>query len=35
MDKPVGFNAGAIDPAYNHRAVRLIHGLTFGIGVNF
>jgi hypothetical protein len=35
MDKPVGFNAGAIDPAYNHRAVRLIHGLQFGVGVNF
>lgn len=35
MNQPVGFNAGAIDPAYNHRALRFYHGFTVGVGINF
>jgi len=35
MNKPVGFNAGAIDPAYNHRPLRLYHGINVGIGLVF
>ncbi|MCU0705501.1 MAG: hypothetical protein MUF18_16125 [Fimbriiglobus sp.] len=35
MDEPIGFNYGAIDPAYGRQAFRLIHGLNIGFGVFF
>lgn len=35
MEEPVGFNMGAIDPAYGDQAFRLIHGLNVGIGLFF
>jgi len=35
MAEPVSFNFGAIDPAYNHRPVRIFHGFHVGISVNF
>ena len=35
MNKPVGFDAGAIDPAYNHRPFRYFQGLNFGAGFSF
>jgi len=35
MNQPVGFNAGAIDPAYNHRPVRFYHGFNVGVGLVF
>ncbi len=35
MQQPVGFNVGAIDPSYKHRAVRIFHGFHVGVGINF
>jgi len=35
MDEPVGFNMGAIDPAYGDNQFRIIHGVNFGIGLFF
>lgn len=35
MDDPIGFNYGAIDPAYGTQYFRIIHGLNVGIGVFF
>lgn len=32
MDKPVGFNMGAIDPAYETKVFRYLQGLNFGVG---
>lgn len=35
MQQPVGFNVGAIDPSYKHKAVRIFHGFHVGVGINF
>jgi len=35
MDEPIGFNYGAIDPAYKTQYFRLIHGLNVGLGIFF
>jgi hypothetical protein len=35
MQQPVGFNVGAIDPAYGTKVFRLVQGFTFGVGINF
>lgn len=35
MDEPIGFNYGAIDPAYGTQYFRLIHGLNVGVGIFF
>jgi hypothetical protein len=32
MEHPIGFNFGAIDPAYEKRWWRCIHGCNFGVG---
>ena len=35
MNQPIGFNAGAIDPAYSHQPIRIIQGINVGIGISF
>jgi hypothetical protein len=35
MNQPVGFDAGAPDPAYNHRVIRFFQGLNFGVSLTF
>ncbi len=35
MQQPVGFNAAAPDPAYDHRGVRIYHGFHVGISAAF
>lgn len=35
MREPVGFNYGALDPEYDTKVFRLIHGLNFGVGLFF
>jgi len=35
MKEPIAFDMGALDPAYNTRAFRLVHGFHFGIGLFF
>ena len=35
MEKPIGFNYGAIDPAYSTKFLRLVHGVNVGIGLTF
>jgi hypothetical protein len=35
MSEPVSFNFGAIQPAYNHRPVRVFHGFHVGMSINF
>jgi hypothetical protein len=35
MDQPIGFNYGAIDPAYNTQVFRLLHGVNVGLGLFF
>jgi Legionella pneumophila major outer membrane protein precursor len=35
MEKPVGFDFGAIDPTYSKKAWRLLHGCNFGVGYTF
>lgn len=35
MDQPIGFNYGAIDPAYETQYFRIIHGLNVGVGIFF
>jgi hypothetical protein len=35
MEQPIGFNYGAIDPAYETQYFRLIHGLNVGVGIFF
>jgi hypothetical protein len=32
MAQPVGFDVGALDPAYEKKAYRLLHGCNFGVG---
>jgi Legionella pneumophila major outer membrane protein precursor len=31
LESPVGFDVGAIDPAYGRKAIRVIHGLNVGL----
>ena len=35
MHQPIGFNYSAIDPAYDIRAFRIIHGVNVGVGLFF
>jgi hypothetical protein len=35
MDKPISFNYGAIDPAYETKFLRFVHGINFGLGLTF
>ena len=35
IEEPVGFNMGAIDPAYGDHQFRIIHGANFGVGLFF
>lgn len=35
MEKPISFNYGAIDPAYERKFLRLVHGVNAGIGITF
>jgi hypothetical protein len=35
MERPVGFNVGAIDPAYGTKVFRLLQGANFGIGYSW
>jgi hypothetical protein len=35
IEEPIGFNYGAIDPAYKTQYFRIIHGLNVGFGVFF
>ena len=35
MRDPVGFNFDAIDPVYDTKAFRLVHGVNVGIGLFF
>jgi hypothetical protein len=35
MEKPVGFDFGAIDPSYKTRVLRLFHGFNIGVSFNF
>ena len=35
MAEPIDFNYGAIDPAYDTRAFRIVHGFHVGLGLFF
>ena len=35
MSKPIDFNYGAIDPAYNHQLFRLYHYANVGVSIIF
>ena len=35
QDMPIGFNYGALDPAYGRQAFRMVHGLNIGLGLFF
>ncbi len=35
MSQPVGYDAGAPDPSYNHRAIRFFQGLNMGFSLTF
>lgn len=35
MKEPVGFNYGAIDPEYDVKVFRIVHGINFGVGLFF
>ncbi len=35
MQQPVGFNVGAIDPAYGTKVFRMVQGITFGLSYSF
>lgn len=35
MEEPIGYNYGAIDPAYDVQIFRIVHGLNVGLGLFF
>jgi hypothetical protein len=35
MNEPVGFNYGSLDPAYDTKVFRIIHGVNVGLGIFF
>ena len=35
MKEPVGFDYGNIDPSYETRPIRILHGLNVGFGLFF